>query len=221
MSTSTLTVSVAVVTELIISGEHNLYAPLTVGEKASVRKILAESLRAAIGSRDLAQADLIMAAESGITTKIVTKAPVDHQSVLQDRINVLQQAAQALLDGHLVPDGLDVDSITYSDLFSNVPAIGDLSESVRKLATAKITKSGNQYDVGAHLRQVAAQHTSGTFLTVAQIASTVTDECPDGYPHQGAVAARLFPVSGTCTVSEVTADREGGTSNGRRGMIVN
>lgn len=49
-------------------------------------------------------------------------------------------------------------------------------------------------NVVAHLEQVFAPLASGTFLTIAQIVKTRSDEYGDDRPSPGAISARLFPV---------------------------
>jgi hypothetical protein len=62
---------------------------------------------------------------------------------------------------------------------------------------------GPRKDIGKHIREAFADVEPGTFRTMAEIAKFKSTEYPDSPPSQGAISARLFPRTGTCTVEGV------------------
>ncbi len=74
---------------------------------------------------------------------------------------------------------------------------------------------GTRRDIGAHIRAAFEGVEVGAFLTVGEIVKFVSSEYPEGpenRPSQGAVAARLFPKSGNCTIEGI---RPEGPTQGR------
>lgn len=74
---------------------------------------------------------------------------------------------------------------------------------------------GTRRDIGEHIKSAFEGVEVGAFLTVGEIVKHVSSEYPEGpenRPSQGAVAARLFPKSGNCTIENV---RPEGPAQGR------
>jgi len=67
---------------------------------------------------------------------------------------------------------------------------------------------GPRRSIAAHIENAFAGVEPGTFLTIAQIRATKSEEYGDELPSAGAISARLFPPSGKCTVEGI----EPGTS---------
>jgi hypothetical protein len=64
--------------------------------------------------------------------------------------------------------------------------------------------TGTRRDIGAHIASAFAEVPVGGFLTVGEIVKHVSDQYGEGdRPSQGAVAARLFPKSGNCTIEGI------------------
>ncbi|NCD16759.1 MAG: DUF262 domain-containing protein [Actinobacteria bacterium] len=85
---------------------------------------------------------------------------------------------------------------------------------------AKPSASGRRTgrrDIGKHIVQVFEGLPEGTFLTTTAIAKRPTPEYPDAAASPGAVAARLFPASGYCTVPGVTPVRRDGVRGAVKG----
>jgi hypothetical protein len=59
-------------------------------------------------------------------------------------------------------------------------------------------------DIAAHIASAFAGMPDGTFLTVGEIRAHRSKEYGDEFPSSGAIAARLFPASGRCTVHGVS-----------------
>lgn len=214
-----MTTTTTTTTDLIaavIAGDTTGYVAASATDKRAVRNGLADAVRAAVAAGDIVAAQAAMAAEAAIKVARPSTAPADNTARVIARVTDLLGAAMIVAE----TDDESVDSARVADaVIAWLDAPATPTDRARKIAAeVSVTRAGKSTDVGAHLRQVAAQHPSGTFLSVAQVAHTTTDECPDGYPHQGAIAARLFPTSGECTVREVIAAPA--TSDRVRGMIV-
>lgn len=74
--------------------------------------------------------------------------------------------------------------------------------------------TGERRDIAKHIVNAFADKPSGTFLTIAEIKNTHSDEYGDNSPSAGAVSARLFPNSGKCTVEGITP---GTNDKGKKG----
>lgn len=71
---------------------------------------------------------------------------------------------------------------------------------------------GVRRDIGAHISSAFANVAAGTFLTIGEIVNHKSEEYGDEKPSQGAIAARLFPKSGNCTIEGI---RPEGPEQGR------
>lgn len=72
--------------------------------------------------------------------------------------------------------------------------------------------TGTRRDIGKHIENAFAGVVSGTFLSIQDIVNVKSDEYGDDKPSPGAVAARLFPKSGECTVTGIKPE---GPEDGR------
>ncbi len=73
---------------------------------------------------------------------------------------------------------------------------------------------GPRRDIAKHILNAFADKASGDFLTVAEIRAVRSEEYGDEQPSAGAISARLFPASGTCTVEGIVPGT-GGDKNQR------
>jgi hypothetical protein len=156
--------------------------------KAAIRKAADKVLRDAIRSGDMATAT---AAQSALDTyrTPTTKAPaeVNWQQLVADRIATLNAAIVALAEGNFegAPEGFKSDATTT----------GTVDESALPTLT-KVRKSARR-DLGSLIEQVVV----GPFQTVAQIRARIVAATDGEYvPSDGAIAMRLFPSKGQCTL---------------------
>lgn len=80
-------------------------------------------------------------------------------------------------------------------------------------STPRATSTGPNRNIGTHIKEAFDSVASGTFLTIADITKFESAEYGNDHPSPGAVAARLFPKSGTCTLDFV---RPEGPDQGRQ-----
>lgn len=76
--------------------------------------------------------------------------------------------------------------------------------------------TGERRDIGKHIAEAFEGEASGTFKTVAEIRSFKSAEYGDNPPSAGAISARLFPKTGTCTLDFVTPDTNEKGNKGAR-----
>ncbi|RKN47716.1 DUF262 domain-containing protein [Micromonospora endolithica] len=65
------------------------------------------------------------------------------------------------------------------------------------------TRGPQRRDIAAHITSAFAALASGAFLTVQEIRNHRSDEYGAEFPSAGAISARLFPVTGRCSVPGV------------------
>lgn len=65
------------------------------------------------------------------------------------------------------------------------------------------TSGKHRGDIAAHIVSAFDEASPGTFLTVGEIRTHRSEEYGNEFPSSGAIAARLFPASGRCTVPGV------------------
>lgn len=76
---------------------------------------------------------------------------------------------------------------------------------------------GTRRDVAAHITNAFADKPSGTFLSIAEIKATPSQEYGSDSPSSGAISARLFPRGGAAmSVPGVEAANEGGKNGARK-----
>lgn len=80
------------------------------------------------------------------------------------------------------------------------------------------TASKDRRDIAAHIVSAFMAEPPGTFLTIGEIRAHRSPEYGDEFPSAGAIAARLFPGSGVCTVPGVEPGvNERGVRGSRKG----
>lgn len=167
--------------------------------KAAIRNAAKAAMKAAVKAGDIAGAMAAQAAEDSYTSDKPAKVTVDPYAVLAHRIQTLRTAAEWLESGAVLPDGLTIEGDFDADRLTE--ALGNVEEdldSVAKVAGHKLTRSGTRSDVGAAIEAAFDDLPKGTFLTVQEITNKMS------LPSSGAVAVRLFPKKGKCTVKGVT-----------------
>jgi hypothetical protein len=183
MSASTKSVTFATVSD---------YVAADVKGKAAIRKAAKDAFESAVRASDMSAAQLALAASDSYKSASATKAPVeiDWQGLVADRIATLNEAIVRLASGNFdgAPEGFQSDSTTT----------GTVDESALASLT-KVRRSAKR-DLGSLIEQVI----DGDFATVAQIRARIVAATDGDYvPSDGAIAARLFPTSGACTLSGV------------------
>ena len=189
------------------------YQSADKSDKAKIRKSLDDIMRTNLSAGEFMIAQAAHEALAGLVSKSPEKVEIDYSQVLADRIATLRYAADCLESGSLVPTGWDDVTIDRSTLPRGTVDV----EAADKIATAKITKSGDRHSIDDVVARAIEGKSAGTFMKVSEVrlAGAI-----DGYsPSDGAIAARLFPKSGDCTLTgvipaEATADRP------VRGLIV-
>lgn len=195
------------------------YRAADKSEKAKIRTRLSATVDSAIEALDLhTAADARATLAACVTAPKSESESVPVTLVVARRIATLRAAADAIESGHLVPEGLDADEIDYESLPDEVQkfwflpsgaALGQWTDEVResasKMATAKITRSGDRHDIGEVIVRAFESQPVGTVLTVAQIRAAGSVE---GYvPSPGAVANKIQ--SGHEMIALVPADANG------------
>lgn len=176
--------------------------------KAAIRKAVRATMLDAVKNGDLPTAQAAQAALDGYSPAKPERAEVDYQQVLATRISVLRQAAFALEQGHVVPDGFPEGFTFDKETVADETATDIVAEGA-KVALTKVTRSGNRSDIEAAIEAAFDGMPSGTFLTCSEIANK------QGLPSQGAVAAR-WP-NWNEAHSDIVAGRKDGSETGTKG----
>lgn len=188
MAARTNTKSADVVTpEVVVDIDTvNAYRVADKSEKATIRKSLTDAMNDAIDNLDLPGAASARATLAACTAEVKSaKSAVDPAQVIADRIATLKSAIADLEVGSHVPTGLDISEVN----FSNLPTGTADRDAAIKLASAKVTRSGDRHSIGDVIDRAFADAKSGDVLTVAEIGRMGAIE---GYaPSQGAIANRL------------------------------
>lgn len=79
------------------------------------------------------------------------------------------------------------------------------------------TFTGERRDIGAHIVSAFEGKDEGTFLTIAEIRNTRSEEYGDNPPSAGAISARLFPSKGTSSMLKVGIRPD--TQNNKKGAV--
>ena len=223
-STATATVSdLTVIFESAVNGDLAPFATADGPTKRAVKINVEKSIKDALRAKEYEVAgDLQDVLDAMIDFKI-TKASteVDVTALLADKINSFQ-VATLMLATFGAPDGSEVDMERLLVLIDEEPASESavlagiaLAESVKITRTAR---SESRVDLAAHVAEVISAHESGTFLKISEVAKVSTEAAPNGLPSQGALAARLFPTSGDCTLAGV--EPVAATSTSPKGLRV-
>lgn len=212
MTESTATVATATLTSIFESAVNGDLAPFATADAATKRAVRAEverSIKDALRTKEYEVAGDLQDTLDALLAAKITKgesAPVDYTQALADKINSFQ-VATLMLATFGAPDGSAVDMERLLTLIDEEPASLDatlagiaLAESVKITRTVR---SESRVDLAAHVAEVISAHESGTFLKISEVAKVSTEAAPNGLPSQGALAARLFPTSGDCTLAGV------------------
>ncbi len=117
--------------------------------------------------------------------------------------------------GNLVEEAKAYQAWTKSEAEDKgeAPELSAITKSAFKILGGKAAGSGRtstgaggtgvRRSIGKHIAEAFAGQDAGDFLTIAEIAKFKSDEYGDSHPSQGAVSARIFPDSGTCTVEGI------------------
>lgn len=171
-------------------GESTLvtYRSLDAGDKARARAYAKSAVSDAMRSGDFDAAKAIFdLAESLSTEAAPAKEAVDPKVTVSNRAATLRLAAELILSGEVTPDGIDAAEVDLSDLPD-----GEADEEVaRKIAGAKIARSGVRRSIGDHIEAVFGDLESGTALKVSEVANVRTDVYGDAKPSSGAIAAHF------------------------------
>lgn len=230
MSESTVTKSTVTVADLTViftaltEGDTAPYASAEQGTKSKVRAMIEKSIKEALREKAFEVAgDLQDTLDLATSTKITKEsAKVDLAEVIAQRVLDLRLAADLIEEGTTLPEGADDGS---DDLFDRVQSILDSGEKsgsrevAAKIASTKITKSGDRTDLQAHVTQalVILGAESGDWFKISAVANVRTAAAPEGLPSQGALSARLF-ADGGCTL--VGVEPTEATSTAPKGLRV-
>jgi hypothetical protein len=132
----------------------------------------------------------------------------DWQSLLPD-VGDLSEQVTTWLEWNALPEAEQGDE----------PELGAIAKAAAKVALGKAptkvrtassgsassgpTYEGPRRNVAAHILNAFADKASGTFLSVAEIRATKSEEYGDDAPSAGAISARLFPKSGKVSVEGI------------------
>lgn len=154
----------------------------------------------------------------------------DRVAVLQVALaSVLESAPEELGDyTSLLPDTSELTAQVGTwlawnkadaDTRGDEPELGAIAKAAAKVALGKAptkvrtstggsvsngpTYDGPRRNVAAHILNAFADKPSGTFMSVAEIRATKSEEYGDDAPSAGAISARLFPKSGKVSVEGI------------------
>lgn len=194
------------------------YARADRSTRARIRNTVTRAMRAAIRRRDDECADRCAVALDDYdgTGRRSVESTIDYPQLVANRRATLTLALRMLSTGLVVPTDVPTtdDDRPVTDGTTNVVGRADRSAAIA-LASARVAPTG-RHNVGDGIATVVTDR----FMTVREIAAAIGRLTPDDdyVPSDGAVAARLFPRTGSCTIPGVTPVPAG---NGRssRGAI--
>jgi hypothetical protein len=186
----------------VLSAYVAAYPAASTGEKAKIRASLTDLLMTAVDSLNVEDMTAIRAAQAACVTAKPTAQPVDTTRLAYVRVTALRMLADRLADEHNVGDYVP-DESTASDV---TRFLDKITAAHGTISAEKAPASDLQADLDA------GNWEAGRFYTVTEISKQVTS-------GTGAIAARLFPASGNCTLTGWTpVDR---TATSPRGAIFN
>lgn len=194
----------------VVSEIIDMYGKADKSDKAAMRTMVENIRDARLEELDMVGAvSAKMTRDAMVSTPTSKKSEIDYNVVVAHRIVALRHAAHAILSGITLPEGIEKDMIdidTISDLvvnFGESDITDEIVKAAHSLATAKITRSGARRSIQDVIDAAFEDAESGHFMTVADIRRK--GATPDYTPSDGAIAARLFPKSGKCTLSGIEA----------------
>ena len=126
-----------------------------------------------------------------VATTATEKAPVDHNVIVAARVAALRAAADAILAGTYIPDGINADGIDLEKVAELVADATPDADAVAAIATEKITRRsrGRNGVIVEAIERAFESVESGVTMTVSEIVAAGTDG--DYKPSGGAVANAL------------------------------
>jgi hypothetical protein len=213
-ATSTATpVAASIVWSAALNGDTAPYVAADTSTKAKVRSYFQNAANTALASGDFDTAKTMVTALNAVkgSKASAPKSDVDFTQVLADKITELSLAAVILRSLVEISD-LDIDTERLNELLTTGKLTDANRESATKLvASIKLGSGTRAPSSNLQASLDAATFEKGNFYTVAQITKAAE------LPSAGAVAARLFPASGTCTlVGWVPVERTATSAQGAR-----
>lgn len=189
------------------------YTSANRSRKAAIRSQLTDAIATQIRNGDLIAAQTAVAARDACATERKSAEPTDYAFKLAQRIATLREAADMLANGTVVPDGFPTDWERPESLPTDVDAD---STAANVIASAKIVRSAVRRDLGALIVSVVPQPCE--YMSVRDVANAIARKTGGEYgtDADGAIAARLFPNNGKCTLGHgivpvpMTSDRPRG-----------
>lgn len=204
--------------------------------KNAARKYLADEMKSAMNSMDIALARAYMLiteslSAGGSAKEKAERPPADPTEAYVRQVVALRLAEGLVQRGEGVAEDADqrvealiaevqggtqlADYGTYlasEEEDKTEPEVNPVVKLAHRLATGKglgksgsvrAASTGERHDIGKHIQEAFADKPVGTFLTIAEIRKFKSGEYPEGNASAGAVAARLFPKSGKCTLEGI------------------
>lgn len=205
------------------------YASADQKGKAAIRA----ELKALVTKAIMADSDIVAAKRLNSLIDSLKTSPtksvkeIDYGLTVAKRIASLRIALQDLESGtvHGLPEGveLDIEDVVNTALELSATDVSDLHvelvESAKTFSTVKFGNSARR-DIAAHISEWAASVESGTFGSVQTIANFRSAEYGTDGPSSGAVAARLFPRTGVCTLTDNVSPVESTATSPRGAQVI-
>ena len=171
------------------------YIGANQSEKARIRTILTNVRDGYVRKMKGIQANNVQSTLDALFTPKPTKAAIDPFVLIAARVVNLREAANLLESGLCIPNGLNVDDRDFSELWAIVDQTAPDRTIAASYAEARMTRRSDKHDIQGVVDRAFEGLESGTFLTIAQIATR--GALPDYKPGSGAIGAALFKSSGT------------------------
>lgn len=189
------------------------YPSANRSRKAAIRTELNNAIRTHVMAGDLPAGQTAVNALNACATERKSSEPTDYAFKLAQRVATLRLAADMLANGTVTPDGFPTDWERPETMPTDVD--GD-STAATVIASAKIVRSAVRRDLGALIVEVVPQPCE--YMSVRDVANAIARKTDGEYgtDADGAIAARLFPTNGKCTLGHgivpvpMTSDRPRG-----------
>lgn len=192
----------------VVSEIIDMYGKADKSDKATMR-VTVENIRdARIESLDMIGAGSAkMTRDAMVSTPTSKKSEIDYNTVVAHRIVALRFAALDIMGGTTLPDGIESDMLDFEVIkdivanFTERDVTDEMDKTVKSIANTKITRSGTRRNIQDVIDKAFEDAETGHFMTVADIRRKGATS--DYTPSDGAIAAKLFPKSGSSKVSGV------------------
>lgn len=186
MSVSSEKVETSMTPEMAVKA----YFEAVGAEKRKMRDFADKSLKDAIGEMDLQSASAWKSALDAMVPAKSEKSVSDPREAIARKVAILRMAANLLESGSVRPSGVseEADLTGMSEFVGNVEN-ESIVEDARKVASAKVTRSGDRHSIEDVIRDAFAK-SDRTELKLSEIAKLGASEHYS--PSQGAIAARMF-----------------------------